>query len=220
MAKEKTYDPNVPEKLSDALAVSQLALLANFQTMFSAFSRNHVALDSTDFGNHTIIELFEQLNAIETNVNEISIYTKFVKDQTEQVFFRYPGNGTEFQFTNYQIYTAKKNQFFTTLPGGFLCYFGSFKRFTPSAKVTKFNLDLLPVALKKICSIALCPTELIDANIAGGKTLNASTNPSAYPNDPTNGFISSINISRKLKLVGGNSPVTVPACNYFIIGKV
>ncbi len=152
-----TYDPNIPQFNSDQLAITQPQLLRNFQTLFSFFNKNHVHLDEVNAGNHTFIELIQQLHPIQTNVSEISIYTKNVEDTTAQVFFRYQGNGQEFQFTNYQIYELSQNeklrtQYFVTLPGNFIVYFGKF--FTTA---TTFTLELSPGIAKHIASISTCP---------------------------------------------------------------
>jgi hypothetical protein len=126
------YDPIIPGP-NDFLAVSQDDFLANFGQLYNAFARNHVALDDTVLtpGNHTNIELMQQGKGPETSVGEISLYSKMVSDQTNQLFLRYQGgsaSGKEVQVTTYQIYPAQnlawQISYFTFLPGNIIVYFG------------------------------------------------------------------------------------------------
>lgn len=149
------YNPNVPQNPSDSLAQSQPEMLANFLTLYNAFLVNHVSLDDITTalrGNHTIIELVEQDHSFQTDLGEISIYTKDVPGQTDQVFLKYQGNpGQEFQFTNYQIYSVNSTNFFTFLPGRNILYFGSF------AALPNNILTLTPAIARVIISISFCP---------------------------------------------------------------
>lgn len=154
------YDPNIPQFLNDSLAITQPQFLRNFQTLFDAFLQNHVTINDPNGGNHTFINLLQQLNSIETNPSEISIYTKDIEDQTTQVFFRYQGNGQEFQFTNYQLYSIPptivnnvtiRTQYFTVLPGKIMVYFGMF------LSLTEKTLTLFPPVAKNIMTVSFCP---------------------------------------------------------------
>lgn len=154
------YNPNVPQFPSDDLATTQAPLLNNFRQIYNKFLVNHIRLDSaSDAGIHSIVELKEQENAFQTDLSEISVYTKDVGDQTDQIFLRYQKNGQEFQYTNYQLYSLQSNQFqtkfFTFLPGKILVYFGSFFPKAPPANV----LDLSPYVAKNIITISLCPID-------------------------------------------------------------
>jgi len=165
MMTQPTYDPNIPANRPDSLKTTQPQLQSNFQTLFDAFAVNHVSLTSSNQtpGNHLVIDLIQQLNAIETNVNEINIYTKENEDTTTQVFFRYQGNGQEFEFTNYQIYSIKPKTvsskvhtpFFTLLPGNVLLYFGSIVNNSIKQEST-MRLDLLPPIAKHIITTTVC----------------------------------------------------------------
>jgi len=147
------YDPNIPANPSDALATSQPQFLNNFQKLYEAFEVNHIPLDAlSGAGNHTIVQLLEQENPQQTQFSEISVYTKDVSDQTDQVFLRYQGDGTEFQLTNYQIYSVDATTFFTFLPGKIIVYFGSF--ITLPSNVLK----LFPPVAKKIMGMTFCPS--------------------------------------------------------------
>src|ERR1044072_1962632 len=97
------YDNKIPGG-NDFLAVSQGDFLTNFSQLYNAFAKNHVALDAvTSAGNHTNIELLQQNTSPQTNIGEISLYSKPVADQTNQLFLRYQGNAQEVQVTAYQI---------------------------------------------------------------------------------------------------------------------
>ena len=125
MSSPINYNPNCPQRTTDSYATTQPQLQANFQVLYNAFMMNHVALDSsTNVGTHNVIQLYEQSNEQQTGTTQISVYTKDVEGQTDQLFMRYPTNGTEFQLTNYQIYSPGPNAFFSFLPGGILIYFG------------------------------------------------------------------------------------------------
>lgn len=125
MANEKVYNPDVPDA-KDHFNSSQLDFLTNFQILYDAFTRNHVALDATtNLGNHTYIELLSKDASYQTDASDISIYCKPVENQGNQIFLRYPGNQDEFQLSCYQIYSVEKDNYFTFLPGKILLYFGS-----------------------------------------------------------------------------------------------
>ncbi len=99
------YDPRIPLP-DETIADSQPEFLQNFGQLFNAFNLNHVSLtDPTNPGNHNVIQLTELNQGRETFLNEVSIYSKKVDNQTDQLFMRYPHNGKEFQLTQYQIYS-------------------------------------------------------------------------------------------------------------------
>ncbi len=158
MANTIIYNPDIPQRKDD-LAKSQIDFLNNFSTLYNAFTKNHIALDKTDAGNHTFVQLLEQdkNNQFQTNVDQISIYAKKVKGQTDQVFLRYQGNQKEFQFSTYQIYSIKasggNSYFFTFLPGNVLVYFGTVQ---VALSTRPYPLALLPPIAKNIITVNLC----------------------------------------------------------------
>ena len=152
------YDPLVPQFPNDSLKTSQPEILNNFLTLYNIFMKNHVPLDaSSGAGNHTIIQLPEQENSQQTDVSEISVYSKEIEGSTYQIFLRYQGNGQEFAYTCYQIYglTPLTNQisYFTFLPGKILVYFGTFTKTIPQTEL----LTLFPPISKNIMSTSFCP---------------------------------------------------------------
>jgi hypothetical protein len=155
------YNPNVP-RITDSFAEWQPEFLMNFQQLFNAFSQNHVPLNAvSNAGNHNYIQLFEQTSPQQTNVGEFAIYTKEDESTTDQIFMRYQGNGTEFQFSCYQIYpissTALQVPFFTFLPGKVICYFGLFNQ-TVSTPIQN-QIILTPPIARNIISIDLTPVQ-------------------------------------------------------------
>lgn len=124
------YNPNIPQ-LFDSYASWQENFQNNFQQLFDAFGQNHVALDAANAGDHTVVEMLEQANPVQTNTAEIAMYAKDVSGQTDQTFMRFGSNLTEFQYTNYQIYsieeTDRQTTYFTFLPGKLIVYFGRTK---------------------------------------------------------------------------------------------
>ncbi len=160
---EFEYNQNIP-KLSDDLATSQAGFLSNFQQLYNAFSKNHLPLDANvNAGNHTIVELLNNLTGFETSAGEFSINATPVEAQTGQLFVRYQGNTQDVQYTNYQIYyqgVIQNGQFgyFTTLPGGIIVYFGG-------VNFTSFNsngtISLEPFITKELLSVNLCPSGTI-----------------------------------------------------------
>lgn len=159
MANPINYDPNTPSvKLN--YADWQIQFIQNFTQLAAAFSQNHVPLDDptvANRGNHTYIQLPQQTTDAQTSSTEFSIFSKQVEEQTDQVFFTYPGNTPVVQFTNYQIYSLKSTlqqiPYFTFLPGGLLIYFGIFI----SLGQGKNTLFLNPAVARNIISINLCP---------------------------------------------------------------
>ncbi len=197
------YNPNTPENPSDSLATSQPDFLNNFSQLYEKFKINHVSLDAgATAGNHTFIQLLRQNNSYQTNVGEISVYTKDVEGETDQVFLRYQGNGQEFQYTNYQLYSVTNipNQtlFFTFLPGKVILYFGNF------TKLKDNLLTLHPPIAKKIAGMSFCPS---------GSTPDFK--PKVNIIAAVNGFFTSINVTR-----GIFENQAAPSCDYLIIGNI
>ncbi len=154
------YDPNTPTvKLS--FADWQIQFIQNFTQLGLAFSQNHVALDDptvANRGNHTYVQMPQQNTDAQTGSTEMSIFSKNVEGQTNQVFITYPGNTPVVQYTNYQIFshtdTDQQIAYFTFLPGGILIYFGRFI----SKGSGKNILYLNPFVAKNVVSINLCMT--------------------------------------------------------------
>jgi glutathionylspermidine synthase len=193
------YDTNTPNN-KQSFAEWQEAFQQNFTQLGSAFKRNHIALDATsNAGNHTIIELLQQVGNPQVGTTEFAIYSKDVPDQTDQVFMRYAGNGTEFQFTNYQIYSLTDTTFFSFLPGKLICYFGLFN---PSSS-TKNSIFLNPPVARNLLSVNL--TSLVPVLGSGA----SYTIPSAQ-----NGILKKINV-----YVIGN-PATINQHYYTIVANI
>ncbi len=161
---EPQYNANVPVT-TDFLATSQGNFLNNFEQLYTAFLKNHVALDGgATAGNHKVIEMLEQPKGFQTDPGEISVYSKDVEGQTDQLFLGYQGNGIEVQLTNYQIYTlpivtkpngnAIQHGYFTILPGKVIVYFGDV---FPKRSSTGNLLDLAPYVCKNVMGVNLCP---------------------------------------------------------------
>lgn len=160
-----TFDPNVPEFPSDTLNVTQPELFDNFAAIFNAFLVNHIPLNEANQGNHTIIQLIEQLNDPQTNSNDLAVYTKDAPGQTDQIFMKFQKNGQVFQFTNYQIYSIfagpTQSSYFTFLPGRIIVYFGSF-----TSLPNNNQLNLIPPIATNIITVSQVPTGLTLANKA------------------------------------------------------
>ncbi len=142
----------------------QVQMQGNFDRMDQSFLTNHVPLeDPLKTGNHTIIQMPEQESdtKIQTNIGDLSIYTRLVDDQTDQVFIQHEGNFNEYQYTNYQIYQIKnimdgknivQKTYFTTLPGKLMIIFGS--KLLSKAKPPKpASIILIPPVIKNIVSV-------------------------------------------------------------------
>ncbi len=166
MANPINYDPNTPTpKL--AYADWQIQFIQNFTQLNNAFSNNHVPLTSaSNAGNHTYVQMPEQEEdqIPQTGAVEFSIYTRNVEDQTDQVFFTYPGNTPVVQFTNYQIYSVtprvlpnfRQTTYFTFLPGKLLVIFGTMGPFSSGNSGGRNTLFLYPPVVKNIAAINLC----------------------------------------------------------------
>lgn len=152
------YNPNIPQT-STVYSDWQSLLQNNFSALDSAYKINHVSLTaSSKSGNHTIIELI-QLDSDasqQTNLGEFATFSKNVSGQTDQILMQYEGNGTEFQYTNYQIYDllqqTNQTQYFSSLPGKLICYFGSVLNPVSPDGFTG-NINLLPGICKNVVSI-------------------------------------------------------------------
>lgn len=190
MTQPINYDPNFP-LVKNSYGSWQPQFLQNFTQLALAFAQNHVPLTAaSDQGNHTIIQLLEKENPQQTNVSEFSVYSKPVEysdKSTDETFMRFQGNGTEFQYTNYQIYPLTiPNSYFTFLPGKIICYFGLL-----NAGPGKFkNLPLNPPIAKNIMSANF--TNTIALTFGG----TASYTPIIQ-----NGIITSLNLTANNNIV-------------------
>ena len=198
------YNPNVPEQVDNSLSVTQPNFLNNFQALFNIFGINH----NFATGNHTYAQLLEQINPQQTDVSQISIYTRKVDSQTDQIFFRYPGNQTEFQFTNYQIYSInpindKDNvitSYFTFLPGGIIVYFGFF------TKLKGNILPIMPAISKNIIAYSSCTT---------GSTPSFKSPIVIINNDDDYAVqIALVNVAP------GKNPPPLPPANFLFLGNI
>lgn len=169
------YDPNAPGK-DNSIGDWQEMFLENFSVLYNVFAKNHIALDAgSTAGNHSFVELAEQPKGIETGLDEVSLYSKKVEGQTDQVFLRYPNNGTEVQLTNYQIYSLAQQQpgtFFTMLPGKVLVNFGAFVA-TSDFK----QIFLKPGISRNIITISICASGV---NPASKPMAHIIENPPGY----------------------------------------
>jgi len=157
------YNENIP-KPNDDLASTQPNFLNNFFQLYEAFKKNHGELDvgAANEGNHTVVEMLQQSGSFETNAGEISVYSKIVEGQTDQLFLRYQENGTEVQITNYQIYgpvqLAGQSIYMTFLPGKLLVLFGAF--YPPNLPDGK-SIQLSPYIMKNIMALNVCGSDFV-----------------------------------------------------------
>lgn len=199
-----TYNPNVPFNPSSSIGQGQIDFQKNFQALYSAFVVNHVALDAVSgAGNHTVLQFPEQEQAFQTDTGELAVYSKNVSGQTDQLFLRYQFNGTEFQYSNYQIYpleaTSAHTPFFTFLPGKVIAYFGILN--VTLEAFSTFELILRPAICKHIITMNFCPVGL-----------SASYPPYVSLQSPSGeqGVYSVINLM-------GNPKITNPTQLYYLI---
>lgn len=172
MSQPAPYNPAIPQT-GNTIADSQFDFLNNFMQLFNAFSEDHVALNAAaNAGNHNVIRLVEQKDVQGTVLNELCLYSNKTFEQTDQLYLRFEGNGTNVQYSNYQIYPlAPISQgsnviqipYFTFLPGGLILYFGLVN---PTGD--PFTLVLDPPICVNIVSVNLCPT-------------NSNTTPPSFP---------------------------------------
>jgi hypothetical protein len=207
-----TYNPNVPQGPSSSIGQGQQDFLLNFQTLYDAFVKDHIALDAAaDKGNHTVIELLQQTEQFQTNAGEISIYSKNISEQTDQVFLRYPGNQDEFRFTNYQIYPLEplpfQTSYITFLPGNILVYFGVFVPNLAPPEVSA--LVLLPYVAKNIISVNLTPL-----GFSTGGILNVKYPPNIDTVSAIPGIITQINVKSSFGIQ------IAPRCYYIVVVNI
>lgn len=196
------YNPAIPTPTL-SFADWQTGFLNNFANLSTAFSVNHIPLNaSSNAGDHTFIQLLEQAASQQTNLSEFSVYTKKDPSTTDQIFMRYQGNGTEFQFSCYQIYpliaTASQVPFFTFLPGKIMCYFGLFNQTVSTPLQNKIFLN--PPIARNIISVNLTP--------AGGGQSTASSSVTLVTN--TNGITTALQLPSPI-------PSVAPATQYYLV---
>lgn len=194
------YDKNTPAQSGESLGTSQEKFLTNFQQLYDAFLRDHVALDAgATAGNHTIAQFYQQDGDIKTSVGEISAYAKNVENQTSQLFLNYQGaNDSQIQYTGYQIYTRPpfpyQTVYYSFLPGNIMVYFGKLLIGNPGV------LRIRPLVMKNLMSVNFCP-------IDGSPTFLPTFVPLASDND----------VVKRLDLYQYNNAY---AYHYLIIGNL
>jgi hypothetical protein len=203
MTQPAYYDPKIPEP-NNTIADSQDLFLTNFSQLALAFQQDHIPLDAlADLGNHNVVRLVEQLPAgLSTQLNEISLYSKEVADQTDQLFIRFQENGKEVQLTNYQNYPLEfiyqnnvlvQTPYFTFLPGGIIVYFGlvfpnknAFAlRLEPAIATNIFGVNLgvygnYPSTFPSTVSLTVNPQGKYDNVILTNSYTEATPPPQAY----------------------------------------
>lgn len=162
------FNPNIPQR-KDQIGISALQCLNNFGVLYNAFKTNHVPLDAMSAaGNHTILQMPQSSVDFQTDVAEISLYSKLgpglgtiseVPSNTSQLYVRPQGNGTAYPYTVYQIYPIPDSpnpptQFFSFLPGGVIVYFGSLR--IPNGQQA-FTLNLTPAVTRGFVTMNFTP---------------------------------------------------------------
>lgn len=211
--KTKVFNPATP-LLKEIISDSQVSFLDNFKILYDIFKNNHIALDATtNAGNHTIVQLLQQPenSDFQTDAGEISVYTKNVEGQTDQIFLRYQGNQEEFQYTNYQIYEisskSKQTFFFTFLPGKIIAYFGVIK-----PKSNTFQLELKPRIAKNIIGANYCALGQISSFI-GNNTLPIPYATGLVETSP--GIYGEISL-----IISFPNPKNIPEYSYLVFANV
>ena len=130
MTQPTTFNPNVP-LATWSYSQWQPAFLTNFEQIYTSFDNNHEPLDAvSNAGNHTNVQLFDQPISPTVSKGELALFSQMVSSQVDQIFMKYQDNKTQFQWTNYQIFVVSpignsQTTQFTMLPGGIICYFGT-----------------------------------------------------------------------------------------------
>ena len=196
-----TFLPNVPQP-GDNFAQSQGDFLNNFMSLYAAFAANHVPLDAaSNAGNHTIAQMFKQPGPLQTNLDELSVYCKYVGDDSDQIFLNFPGPATDIQYTLYQIYpleqTPTQTSYFSFLPGRLMVFFGWVQ--TSGSQTTVY---LNPPIAKNIIIADCCPY-----NAYGNKPVVT------LPSKNGNGFYTSFYLNKS------KNP-TASQHNFFVLANV
>jgi len=202
-----TYNPKIPQP-TDSIGGSQNPFLINYNQLATAFAQNHVPLTAaSNAGNHNVVQLVEQPVGLTTLVSEVSLYAKDVVNQADQLYYRYQGNGTEIQYSTYQIYplptipasgTVVQAQYFSWLPGNIIIYFGFF---IPNS--VPFNVFLNPSVCKTIISVSL--------GVIGLGAGKYPSNMTLVPN--AQGYITQMTLTSSFQNVA-----SLPAQSYIVYG--
>lgn len=95
-----TYTSGVPQG-NQQINNTQTPILNNFQDISQLIDINHVGFNTVDtFGNHTVVDYFQQPTDPITDVDQIALYSKAsTSGNISELFYRYPNNGTVVQLT-------------------------------------------------------------------------------------------------------------------------
>lgn len=202
MTQPTIYNPNVPLK-SWSYSQWQPSFLTNFQQLYNAFKANHEPLDAlSNAGNHTNVQLYDQPSSPTVSYAELGLFAQLVPNQVDQIFIKYQDNKTQFQWTNFQLYPVSpigNNQttYFTMLPGGIICYFGTYT-------ISEFGSPILkPVLYLNNPNIAknLLSVNITQINIPG----TASNGPPSVSPVIVDGIINSLQLTTTGTPAGLNS---------------
>ena len=173
-----SYNSAIPIN-TDFLPESQPQIKANFQAIFSAFSKNHVNLNETEpgalQGMHNVLTLSKQTTDPLTAVDQIALYNKLVSN-IPALFFRpsnnqtpiqltYPSISTGLQPSNPDVYLAEQYSF---IAGPFVIYTGK-----------KSVLDGATITLTPVTTLVYVGCTASAGGLSGTKSAVCPTNISA-----------------------------------------
>ena len=155
MTTNSNYDPFFPTS-KDGFNTWQPTMLTNFMDLFSAFGVNHVQMASigqpsqTEQGKHTFVDMLQGTGDLETNQNQVNIYTELDGNKVSQLWMKFLSN------TNHTQYTACENINYTqtitqsSLPGGFIVFSGTW----PTNRANPVNIPVTsPGQGKPLCAL-------------------------------------------------------------------
>jgi hypothetical protein len=130
MTIQPRFDPSIPNSRLN-FAQWQPPMLDNFKVLFDAFGLNHVQMASTgqpsqeEQGKHTFIDMPQGTGDLETNQNQVNIYTLLDGNNVSQLWLKFIANSNETQYTSCENtnYSPKMTQ--SSLPGGFVVFCGT-----------------------------------------------------------------------------------------------
>lgn len=174
-----SYNAGIPIS-GQTLGSSRPQVQGNFQVLFDTIAKNHVAMNATNAGKHTFVEMVAQLGDDTTQIQTgiVTHYSKLVGGLTEW-FFQREGTGAvagpSIQMSK-GLPSATANGS-TFLPGGLILKWGTFVATTVGTVVQfKDNVTLAPfpnaVFSVTLTSIFNSSTQATDIHLASTPTVN------------------------------------------------
>lgn len=170
-----SYNSSIP-LVTDYMVNSQVQIKSNFQTINSVFAKNHVPLNATTQGMHSVLTFRAQTIDPTTTTDQVCLYTKTVGSDTVLFYapnnsqtpiqLTYPSISTGLQSENPDVYIPEQ---YSYLAGPFVIYLGTITIANNTNVIVSPNTNLIYVGLTIKNPANTTTTPACATNISGNQ---------------------------------------------------